>query len=80
MLVSNIQIIDKIVDIENDSVDVRVEFEDGDSLIVSVATVKYLLRKMDEKKSNFFEPNGFYIIVRQLTEKTIRNVTFSYAK
>ena len=50
MLIKNIRIIDEIIDIENDSVDVCVECEDGSTYIVSIATTKNLLQRMDQEK------------------------------
>ena len=50
MLIKNIRIIDEIIDIENDSVDVCVECEDGSTYIVSIATTKSLFTKNGSRK------------------------------
>ena len=53
MLIKNIRIIDQITDIENDSIDIFVDSEDGYTYTVSIATIKNLLQRMDQEKSNF---------------------------
>ena len=53
MLIRNIRILDEITDIENDSIDVCLESEEGYTFTVSIATTKNLLQKMDQEKSNF---------------------------
>lgn len=47
MLIRNIRILDEITDIENDSIDVCVDSEDSYTFIVSIATTKHLLQRMD---------------------------------
>ena len=51
MLIRNIRILDEITDIENDSIDVCVDSEDGYTFIVSITTTKHLLQRMNEEKS-----------------------------
>lgn len=80
MLIKNIQILDEITDIENDSIDVCVDSEDGYTFTVSIATIKYLLRKMDEEKSNFSNPADLVIIVRKLTPEIITEALEAYAE
>ena len=80
MLVRNIRILDKITDIENDSIDVCVDSEDGYTFTVSVATTKHLLQRMDEEKSNFVNPNELSIVVRKLTQEIITEALEAYAE
>lgn len=80
MLIKNIQIIDEITDIENDCIDVCVDSEDGYTFTVSIATPKYLLRRMDEEKSNFSKPNDLFIVVRKLTQEIITETLEAYAE
>jgi len=71
MLIRDIRILDEITDIENDSIDVCVNSEDGYIFTVSIATTKHLLQRMDEEKSNFSNPNELIIVVRKLTQEII---------
>jgi hypothetical protein len=80
MLIKNIRIIDEIIDIENDSVDVCVECEDGSTYIVSIATTKNLLQRMDQEKSNFSNPSELVIVVRKLTQEIITETLEAYAE
>lgn len=80
MLIRNIRILDEITDIENDSVDVCVDSEDGYTFIVSIATTKHLLQRMDEEKSNFSNPNELIIVVRKLTQEIITEALEAYAE
>ena len=80
MLVRNIRILDKITDIENDSIDVCVDSEDGYTFTVSIATTKHLLQRMDEEKSNFVNPNELSIVVRKLTQEIITEALEAYAE
>lgn len=80
MLIKNIRILDEITDIENDSIDVCVDSEDGYTFTVSIATTKHLLQRMDEEKSNFFNPNELIIVVRKLTQEIITEALEAYAK
>ena len=80
MLIRNIRILDEITDIENDSIDVGVDSEDGYTFVVSIATTKYLLQRMDEEKSNFSNPDELIIIVRKLTQEIITEALEAYAK
>jgi len=63
MLIRNIRILNEITDIENNSIDVRLESDKGYTFIVSIATTKHFLQRMDEEKSNFSNPNELIIIV-----------------
>ena len=80
MLIRNIRILDEITDIENDSIDVCVDSEDGYTFIVSIATTKHLLQRMDEEKSNFYNPTELIIIVRKLTQEIITEALEAYAE
>ena len=80
MLIKNIRILDEISDIESDSIDVCVDSEDGYTFIVSIATTKYLLQRMDEEKSNVSKPNELIIVVRKLTQEIITEAIEAYAK
>lgn len=64
MLIRNIRIIDEITDIENDSIDVCMDSPDGYTFTVSIATTNYLLQRMDEEKSNFFNPDELIIVFK----------------
>lgn len=80
MLIKNIRIIDEITDIENDSIDVCVESEDGYTYTVSIATTKNLLQRMDQEKSNFSNPSELVIVVRKLTQEIITEALEAYAE
>jgi len=80
MLIKNIRIIDEITDIENDSIDVCVESEDGYTYTVSIATTKNLLQRMDQEKSNFSNPSELVIVVRKLTQEIITETLEAYAE
>jgi hypothetical protein len=80
MLIRNIRILDEITDIENDSIDVCVDSEDGYTFTVSIATTKHLLQRMDEEKSNFSNPNELIIVVRKLTQEIITEALEAYAE
>jgi hypothetical protein len=80
MLIKNIRILDEITDIENDSIDVCVDFEDGYTFTVSIATTKNLLQRMDEEKSNFSNPSDLVIVVRKLTQEIITEALEAYSE
>lgn len=71
MVIKNIRVLDEIIDIENDSIDVCVDFEDGFRYTVSIATIKNILQKMDDEKINFSNPSNLVIVVRKLTQEII---------
>ena len=80
MLIKKIRILEEIIDIENDSIDVCVDSEDGYTFTVSIATTKHLLQRMDEEKSNFVNPNELSIVVRKLTQEIITEALEAYAE
>ncbi len=80
MLIKNIRILDEITDIENDSIDVCVDSEDGYTFTVSIATTKHLLQRMDQEKSNFSNPSELVIVVRKLTQEIITEALKAYAE
>lgn len=80
MLIKNIRILDEITDIENDSIDVCVDSEDGYTFTVSIVTTKHLLQRMDEEKSNFSNPRELVIVVRKLTQEIITEALETYAE
>ena len=80
MLIKNIRIVDQITDIENDSIDVFVDSEDGYTYTVSIATTKNLLQRMDQEKSNFSRPSELVIVVRKLTKEIITEALEAYAE
>ena len=80
MLIKNIRILDEITDIENDSIDVCVDSEEGYTFTVSVTTTKHLLQRMDKEKSNFSNPNQLIIVVRKLTQEIITEALEAYAE
>ena len=80
MLIKNIRILDEITDIENDSIDVCVDSEDGYTFTVSIATTKHLLQRINEEKSNFSNPNKLIIVVRKLTQEIITEAVEAYAE
>lgn len=80
MLIKNIRILSTIEDIENDSIDVCVDSEDGYTYTVSLCTPKYFLQKMDQETNNFFPPGQMEIIVRKLTKEIITEAIEAYAE
>jgi len=80
MLIKNIRIVNQITDIENDSIDVFVDSEDGYTYTVSIATIKNLLQRMNQEKSNFSPPSELVIIVRKLTKEIITEAIEAYAE
>ena len=80
MLIKNIRILDEITDIENDSIDVCIDSENGYTFTVSIATTKHILQRMDEEKSNFSNPNELIIVVRKLTQEIITEALEAYTE
>jgi uncharacterized FAD-dependent dehydrogenase len=80
MLIKNIRILSTIEDIENDSIDVCVDSEDGYTYTVSLCTPKYFLQQMDQETNNFFQPGQMEIIVRKLTKEIITEAIEAYAE
>ena len=80
MVIKNIRILDEITDIENDSIDVCVDSEDGHTFTLSIATIKNLLQRMDQEKSNFSNPGELVIVVRKLTQEIITEAIEAYAE
>lgn len=80
MLIKNIRILNEITDIENDSIDVCVDSEDGYTFTVSIATINHLLQRMDQEKSNFSQPDDLTIVVRKLTQEIITEALEAYAE
>lgn len=80
MLIKEIKILNDITDVENDSIDVSLESEDGYTFTVSIATTKNLLQKMDQEKSNFSNPSELVIVVRKLTPEIITEALEAYAE
>lgn len=80
MLIKNIRIVEQITDIENDSIDVFVNSEDGYIYTVSVTTTKNILQRMDREKSNFSPPNELVIVVWRLTKEIITEALEAYAQ
>ena len=80
MLIKNIRIIDQITDIENDSIDIFVDSEDGYTYTVSIATIKNLLQRMDQEKSNFSRPSELVIVVRKITKEIITDAIEAFDK
>jgi len=80
MLIKNIRIVDEIIDIENDNIDVFVDSEDGYTYTVSITTIKNLLQRMDQEKSNFSRPSELVIVVRKLTKEIITEAIEAYAE
>ena len=78
MLIKYIKIFEKITDIEDDCIDVCVGFEDGYTYAITVTTVKNILQRMDEKKSNFSNPRASVIVIRKLTQKIITEALEAY--
>jgi hypothetical protein len=80
MLIKNIRILNEIIDIEDDSIDVCVDSEDGYTYTVSISTTKNILQRMDQEKSNFSNPANLVIVVRKLTEEIITEALEAYAE
>ena len=66
---SKSRILDEITDIENDSINVCLNSEEGYTFTVSIATTEHLLQRMDEERSNFSNPNELIVVVRKLTQE-----------
>lgn len=54
--------------------------KDGYTFIVSIATTKSILQRMDQEKSNFSNPSDLFIVVRKLTQEIITEALEAYAE
>ena len=79
MKLINIRILDDLenIDIENGSIDVFVETDDGYTYTLSLATPKHLQFLMDKEKMEYYGPGRPFIFVNKLTpeiiEQTVKN-------
>ncbi|RTE10628.1 hypothetical protein [Paenibacillus whitsoniae] len=69
----------KIVDIENDNIDIFVELEDGMTYTLVVSTPKNQLWYMEKEGINYIPPRPPDIIVKSITEENIQNAVASFA-
>ncbi|CAH1059603.1 hypothetical protein [Paenibacillus pseudetheri] len=69
----------KIIDKENDNIDVFIELEDGSNITVVVSTPLNLLQQMNNENVNFISASQPDIIVRSLTDENIRQAIDDYA-
>ena len=79
MLVKSIRFAHEITDINNENVDVIVEFENGYNYVIVVGTPGDLVDEMNQEKKNFVLPRGPMIIVRKLTEEIVMEAIQAYA-
>jgi hypothetical protein len=82
MKISNICILDNLkeIDIENGTVDVSVETDDGNIYRLSFATPKHLQFLMDKEKSNYVYPSSPFTIVSKLTSENIEQAVKDLAE
>ena len=82
MKISNICILDNLkeIDIENGTVDVSVETDDGNIYRLSFATPKHLQFLMDKEKSNYVYPSSPFTIVSKLTSENIEQAVKAFAE
>jgi hypothetical protein len=67
-----------ISNIENEVIHVIVETEQGYCYNVNVVTPKTIESLMDKKKMNYLEVGAPFVIVKQLTKKSIREAIRAY--
>ena len=82
MLVKNIRFLvplENIEDIDNKQIDVFVELEDGHEYSVWVTTPRHIEYLMEEDELNYASPGYPFIIVKNITEETIREAIKEYA-
>ena len=80
MRIKKISFIDEVENEYSNSIDVRVEFEDGYSYTIVVRTPDDLVQEMLQEKTNFIEPASSTIIVKRLTKEIITEAIKTYAK
>lgn len=80
MRVKHIRFAHEITDVHLDNVDVLVETDHGYTYTIVVCTPGNLLNQMEENKLNFITPDTPTIIVKELTEKIIREAIEIYAE
>lgn len=78
MQIKEITFIDIVEDVNNDNIDVGVEFEDNHCYTIIVRTPQNLLQEMKEEKTNFVEPGAPTIIVKELTKEIITEAVEAY--
>jgi hypothetical protein len=71
--------LDQIADIENDSIDVFVELEDGITYVLAFGTPKHLSWFMEENSIDHYTGVP-WVIVNKLTEENIKETIEDYAK
>ena len=80
MQLKDIDLLDEITDIYNDTIDVGVELADGTCYTICVATPQYFVEKMKDEKTDYIEPGSPTIIVKKLTEEVVRDAIGAYAE
>ena len=66
--------------IENQSMDIFLEVENGYIYDVVVGTPQYIEYLMDKNQKNYFEPGIPFIIVKELTKEIIEETIKAYAE
>lgn len=80
MLVKEIIFPTSLQDIEDDNIDVFVRLGDGLTYVVVVATHRNIITLMNKQENNFLKPGCPFIIVKELTQKTIEKAIKAYTE
>jgi len=80
MKIKRIEFLHEITDIENESVDVAIEDENGNTYTMDVSTPGDLQDAMEQEKTNFITPGAPKIIVKKLTKEIVTEAIQAYAE
>lgn len=80
MKIKRIEFLHEITDIENESVDVAIEDENGNTYTMDVSTPGDLQDAMEQEKTNFITPGAPKIIVKKLTKEIVTEAIQAYAR
>lgn len=72
--------LEEIKDINNDNIDIFVKMEDGRNYTLTVCTPEFYISYMEKEKSDFVPAGCPDVIVKELTDSTIRKALESYCE
>jgi len=78
--IKEIQFLDEVKDINNENIDVEIEFENDSSYTIIVRTLDDLVEEMLQEGTNFIKPSTPEIVVKELTKKTVNEAIEAYAE
>ena len=80
MKIKKIEFLNKITNIENESVDVIIEDENGNTYTMDVSIPGDLQNEMERDNTNFITLEGPKIIVKKLRKEIVTEAIQAYAK